>query len=377
MTDVHNIEADPVPRQRQLVIDCDVHPLVAGGIGRLFPYMTAGWRARFDDRDVVAQSPFPPIRYSHPRGFLRRDAMTSDGGAPGSDPLYLVQQHLDPARIDSAILLSLQAGALAAWTNSAEAGVLASAFNRFFVDEWLPVDPRLNLCIVVSPHDPAAAAEEISRCATTGQVVGVFLPLIDRLMGHRWYHPIYAAAAEHQLPVIVHGSGAETIYTGAPAVAGGLPATYIERYVDMPQIAQANLVSLIFEGTFERYPLLRVAFVEWGFSWLPSVLWRMDKAWKGLRVEVPWVKRRPSEYVIDHVRFTTEPIDEPDDPEAFAQVCKMARAERTLLFSTDYPHWDNDSVSYVLGKLPVALRGRVAHDNARELFGPRLRGSWN
>lgn len=357
------------------LVDCDVHPLV-GGISRLLPYLEPGWRRRFDGRDIVASSPFSASRYSHPLGILRRDAQPPDGGAPGSDPSHLIRQHVEAHGIDALVLLSLQAGALASWVNIDEAAALATAYNRFFVEEWLPLEKRFNLAIVVSPHDPEQAAREIERWADTERVVGVFLPLIDRLMGHRFYDPVYAAATRHELPVIVHGSGAEGMFPGAPATAGGVPSTYSERYVGMPQIAQASVASLIFEGTFERFPALRIAFVEWGFSWLAALLWRMDKAWRGLRVETPWVRRAPSEYVTEHLRFTTEPLDEPEETRHLHAMLEMINAERTLMFSTDYPHWDNDTPAFVLGKLPAALRDPIAGGNARELFGGRLAGSW-
>ena len=44
-----------------------------------------------------------------------------------------------------------------------------------------------------------------------------------------------------------------------------------------------------------------------------AALWRLDTYWKALRSEVPWVKRPPSEYVADHVRLATQPIERPDD----------------------------------------------------------------
>jgi hypothetical protein len=46
---------------------------------------------------------------------------------------------------------------------------------------------------------------------------------------------------------------------------------------------------------------------ERGFSWMPALLWRFDKDWKGVWREVPWVRERPSDYVRGHFRATTEP----------------------------------------------------------------------
>ena len=40
----------------------------------------------------------------------------------------------------------------------------------------------------------------------------------------------------------------------------------------------------------------------------------MERTWRSLRHETPWVKRSPIDYVHDHIRFSTQPLDEPDDP---------------------------------------------------------------
>jgi predicted TIM-barrel fold metal-dependent hydrolase len=73
----------------------------------------------------------------------------------------------------------------------------------------------------------------------------------------------------------------------------------------LTQCAMSQVVSLVFHGVFEKYPELRVAVIEASVTWLPSLLCRMDTDWKALRSDVPWVKRRPSEVVREHLPFTT------------------------------------------------------------------------
>jgi predicted TIM-barrel fold metal-dependent hydrolase len=103
-----------------------------------------------------------------------------------------------------------------------------------------------------------------------------------------------------------------------------------------------------------------------------DVMWRLDKDWKGLRDEVPWVKRPPSEYIIDHVRLTTQPFIEPETREHLLMTLQAVHADRTLLFSSDYPHWDFDSPTRALELVPEDLRARIQWHNAVETFGSRL-----
>jgi predicted TIM-barrel fold metal-dependent hydrolase len=125
---------------------------------------------------------------------------------------------------------------------------------------------------------------------------------------------------------------------------------------------------MVFEGLFERYPMLKVIFVEGGYVWLPTFLWHLDADWKALGSEVPWVKRAPSEYVFEHCRFTTQPMESPEPQRRLLTVFEWAKAEQTLCFASDYPHFDYDSPELSLPPMPEKLRQRIFTENARELF---------
>jgi predicted TIM-barrel fold metal-dependent hydrolase len=186
--------------------------------------------------------------------------------------------------------------------------------------------------------------------------------------GQTQYHPILAAAERNGLAFAIH-VGTEGSGTAPPPTPAGYPSTYLEWRAGFGTALQAHLLSLLCEGVFERFPGLRVVLVEGGFLWLPPLLWRLDRNWRGLRSEVPWLRRRPSEYALEHVRLTTQPMDEPDDPEQLRQLVAMLPSDRMLLYSSDYPHWDFDSPRRALSALPAALRERIFALNARELYG--------
>ena len=130
------------------------------------------------------------------------------------------------------------------------------------------------------------------------------------------------------------------------------------------------MVSLVCEGVPVRFPRLSIVLVESGFTWLPPLMWRLDKNWKGLRREVPWVDRLPSEVIRESVRLTAQPLDGPDDPATLLEVIDRLGSDRMLMFATDYPHrqFDDPSRSAPAGLSADAMArflGRNALDTYR------------
>jgi predicted TIM-barrel fold metal-dependent hydrolase len=72
---------------------------------------------------------------------------------------------------------------------------------------------------------------------------------------------------------------------------------------------------------------------------------------------------------VDHVRLTTQPIEEPPNAGDLAQVLAMMAADRTVMFSSDYPHWDNDDPRRILRRVDAATRERIFGGTAAELYG--------
>jgi predicted TIM-barrel fold metal-dependent hydrolase len=184
-------------------------------------------------------------------------------------------------------------------------------------------------------------------------------------MGRRRYWPIYAAAQEAGVTIGVHFGG----YGGNSITGSGWPSYYFEDHTLMAQSFQAQLVSLVFEGVFERFPRLRVVLIEGGIAWVPPMLWRMDRIFERMQDEVPKLTRRPSEYVRDHVWFTTQPIEEPERPTDLLRTVERMDAPGHLVFATDYPHWDFDSPSRAIpATFPPELRERIFSANALALY---------
>jgi uncharacterized protein len=122
------------------------------------------------------------------------------------------------------------------------------------------------------------------------------------------------------------------------------------------------------------FPALKLVIIEAGCGWVPDVLWRLDRNWMSVRDEVPWVTEPPSTRLAEHIRFTTQPFIEPETREHLRAFCDIIHGDRTLMFSSDYPHWDFDSPDRALNGLPSQIRERIRATNALEFYGERLAG---
>lgn len=137
----------------------------------------------------------------------------------------------------------------------------------------------------------------------------------------------------------------------------------------MAHAFEAQLTSLIAAGVLERLADLRVVFVESGFTWLPSAMWRLDKEWRGLWREIPWVKALPSETIRERVSVTVQPIDPPPERERLAHVIEQIDCERMLLFSSDFPHLHAASFGEAFeGVVDADFERAVVSGNARALY---------
>ena len=352
-------ESAEVPRSVSIV-DCDIHPtLTVLGLQKRVSSRWRGYLERFGRRT-------PNITEFYPRtanaGFRLDSWPQGPDGFPGSDLELLRTQLLDECAIDYGILNSL--GLLNCHEVPELAAEIARALNDWMT-EWMDQEPRLLGALVVPYEYPDLAVAEIERCAGDRRWVQLILPdsAEDPLGSHK-YWPVYEAAVAHGLPVAVHTAG----YW--PHLDTGWPSYYLEEHVANSLRMTAQLANYICEGTFDAFPELRIVLTEAGVAWSAPLMWALDNAWELLAEGVPGLERRPSEIFREQVWFTTQPIEEPDDPAELAQMIRHAGLEDRLLFATDYPHWDFDSPTQALPRsLGDELRHKILAGNACALYG--------
>lgn len=318
-----------------------------------------------------------PAHYYSVAGAFRKDSYPEDGGSPGSDVDMVRTQLLDEHGIDYGILTT-DAINISVYYNPDYANAIAAAYNEWTAEQWLPKDARLKGSILINHSDPAAAAKEIEKWGDHPDMVQIVMASASRtLFGQRMFHPIYEAAEKFGLPIAIHPT-AEGRGTAPPPTNAGYPTRYMEWHAGLCLGYIAHLLSLVCEGVFEKYPGLRFIGLEAGISWLPFVMWTLDNHYKALRSSVPWLRKPPSEYIVGQVFLSTQPLEEPEKKEYYAHVLEMIHADKTLMYSSDYPHWDFDAPKTIELALPRQLRAPVMGETALALYRlprPREKGA--
>lgn len=347
---------------RYPIIDVDVHEAFTS-VKDLVPYLREPWKG------FIGQGAWKgftqPFVYWAAGGGNRADAKPPDGGPEGSDYGFMREQLLDAYDIGQAVLTGYFYPAMLGDMQVEFASAMASAYNDYQVEEWLDKDERLLGSVQVAPQDPQAAAREIDRMGTHPRMVQVMLPVggAVRPYGDPFYLPIFEAAQRHGLVIATH----HTVFVEG---AFGMGRYYIERHMLIPQGTMAQIISLVCGGVFDRFPDLKFACLEGGFTWLPHLLWRMDREYKSLRQEVPWVKKRPSEHIVadGRLKLATQPLEDLSAGE-WMKVIDLIGSDEVLMFATDYPHFDFDSpVRSLPFGLPEEVKRKILHDNARSLY---------
>ena len=360
---------DEVSVRPMRVIDCDVHHGFESPED-LHPYLSKVHQARLTEWGLPGGVGSTFANNGGVRGA--RVDLTDDpqGVGPGDTDIRRCQQNVFvEAGVDLGVLTGFQMYAASAMTDVKYASSLCRAYNDYTIEHWLGADKRFRFAASVCTQDPEGAAVEIDRIGDIPGVVSIMMPCgAPRPYGHQFYHPIYTACERTGLQVQIHFGGEGTGINPPPSSAG-FPTNYIEGRQIRPSFYHVHLCSFIFEGVFEKFPSLKVIMSESGFTWVPPALWRMNADWKGLRHQTPWVKKLPSEYVSQNVRFCSQPYEDLENPLDMTKILEWMDAGQTLMFATDYPHWDWDDPRETFRGIPEPLRHRIFHQNAEETYG--------
>lgn len=362
--------------EKLAVIDTDVHPTMLPDDEAVARHLSQRWLDYLEMigiRDFSTERTIPPQRK-----FTHRTDAVDDSGRPSTIPSFTRGQLLDEFDMSGAILNDTQGIMFLKGNGNFPSQLmmeLCRAYNDAHRELWMDDDPRFYASINVPVEDPGAAVKEIERCRE-GELGDRYVQVMvesrtEYPIGNPKYWPIFEACEHYDIPLAVHTS------PGRRMTASGGISYYYEWHCGIALRNYTMAPSLIFEGVFDRFPSLKFAMIEQGWSWAVPFAWRMDASWRTLRDEIPGLQRKPSEYLRDHFWFGTQPMVEPERKKEVKHVIGQFEeffGDGHLMFSSDYPHWDFDSPYEAIStSIPIESRRKILGENASNLYKIPLR----
>jgi predicted TIM-barrel fold metal-dependent hydrolase len=221
---------------------------------------------------------------------------------------------------------------------------LARAYNDWLYQTYVKRSSRFKGMALIPLQEPEAAVEELRRAVQDLGMCGAMLPStgIQLQLGHKFYWPIYAEANRLGCCLGVHGGAHESLGMDglnpyAPVHALGHPFGQM-----------ISFAGIVFNGICDKFPSVRIGFLEGGVAWLLMCLERFDRSYEthiqyDPRGEFLQLRdgERVSDYVIRHIKaghfFIGCEGGEPDLPHAIKRV-----GNGPFIYSSDFPHEVNN-----------------------------------
>ena len=171
----------------------------------------------------------------------------------------------------------------------------ARAYNRWLVERVLADEPRIRSMLYLPFNDPAASFRMVQEFAGKPGVVGFMVTAARyRPVHHNDYMKTYALLEERGLPLAFHA--AYNWNDQSMAMMNRFISVHALGFVFYNMVHMTNW---IINGLPERFPKLKVIWIESGLAWLPFMMQRLDNEYMMRSSEAPALKKLPSDYIRD------------------------------------------------------------------------------
>src|SRR5579884_3565668 len=234
---------------------------------------------------------------------------------------------LDDVGIDWTVLYPTVALAYGKIVSLDYAVEVTRAYNNWLHETYLQFSPRFKGMAIIPMQDPEEAVKELRRAVTELGMLGAMMPSngLPQPLGSKPYWPIYAEAERLGCALAIHGGCHDRFGLGHP---WGLTI---------------NCASVVYNGIFDRFPGVRLAFLEGGIAWLLLCLERFHSSHEthfqyippgeyGLRED-----QRPDRYIIEQIKAGRMFIGCETEELTMPFALKVVGNE-PFLYSSDFPH---------------------------------------
>ena len=242
--------------------------------------------------------------------------------------------------------------------------LLSRAYNQWLTEKILPQEPKLKTMACLPFNDPKAALQTVRDFHDTPGVVGFMVTSMrNRPVHHNDNMDLYALLQDLDMPLGFHA--AYDWHDGSTAQLNRFISVHAVTFVLCNVIHMCNW---IVNGLPERFPDLKVIWIESGLAWVPFLMQRLDNEYMMRSSEAPLLKRRPSDYMRE-MYYTSQPL-ETSDMGLLKETFRAVNAETQLLYASDWPHWDFDvpSIIHDLPFLSEQGKRNILGETAKRIF---------
>jgi predicted TIM-barrel fold metal-dependent hydrolase len=293
-------------------------------------------------------------------GFVDRSVGGKYGRRHGNPSIQL--EDMDVEGIDVAALYPT--ALLGAWglRDREYAVALHRAYNDWLAEFCSHSPDRLKGVAVVPMVEPEAAARELERAVTNLGLIGgmAHTYIYNRQVSDAAFDDLYACAQQFDVPIAFHAQGSEIERFDR------FDTFLAEHTIGHTFEQMSATILVIYAGILEKFPRLRIGFLEGMTGWIPMLAERMDEEYEHRPFEAPLLTKEPSEYFkSDRVFFGAEPGEW-----MLPTVIRFLGTDQTLLYSSDYPHWDGD---FPNSTRQLVERTDLTDENKRNIIGDNAR----
>ncbi len=311
-----------------------------------------------EDEEALRRHMDPRFRNYPMRGvgFVDRSVGGKFGQKTGTPQIQVAD--MDVEGIDVAVLYTTTLLGTWALRDQAFSVALHRAYNDWLAEYCSYMPDRLKGVCVLPMVDPEESARELERSVTqlghVGAMVHTFV--YNHQLDDPCFDDLYACAQQYNVPITFHAQGSE-----------------IERFDRFNTFLQEHTVGhtieqmtactqVIYGGIPEKFPELNLAFLEGMVGWIPMLAERMDEEYEHRSFEAPLLTKEPSEYFKSGRIFFGAESEEWMIP----TVIKYLGSDQTMVYSSDYPHWDGAFPNSTKG---LTERSDLTDQNKRNILG--------
>jgi predicted TIM-barrel fold metal-dependent hydrolase len=248
---------------------------------------------------------------------------------------------------------------------------LCRAWNDW-IAEFCKANPqRLKASALITLHDVDLAVEEARRAVNQLGIRALSLcpePINGKRIHDRCFDPLWEEIEKLGVALCFHPPARPKQDQVANKFFGHPNANIVALALRNPVELIQAVSCFCAGGVLEKFPKLRVAFLEGNCAWLPWLLYRLDERAKlhGPLADVP-LSRKPSDYFLRQCFISVDP-----DEYLVTDVIKRI-GDDNILISTDYPHIDAH-FPYALDEffeiedISDNSRRRILWDNCARLY---------